>query len=501
MVHTCVVAGCRNRRTPGTTLSFYRFPRDPARKQRWIAAVNREGWVPNDGSRLCSTHFISGKQVKNPRSPDYVPSVFTAAPLSPEMKEPAAPEMLDKQEARVEAANALLFLQGQGRSSTGEQVHVEHPKEREKEAIAEESASSSLSTDEDYEESVSDSKKGRFPQASGNFDDLLKVLKRENQALRESVEKMSLSENSLRNDAEKVKFYTGLPNFFVFETVMWLLAPHMDVTKNVKLSKFQQLLLTLMRLRLDLRNQDLAYRFGVKVSTVTRTVHRMVNIMSSTLVPTAVFWPSRAELRKNLPAALRTSHPDCAVIIDCFTVPFEEPVSWGNQQQSVVPSSQGVGTSYNVLKYLIGVAPQGVVTFVSRGVLGNVSDKSLAEGCGFLCKLLPGDIVLASCNLDIADSVAARGAQFKIASSYQGETFGGLDGSPLPDSSSETLSVQRHVERVISMVKRRYTMLTGPVETPFTTAPERTSNLSTFDKIVQVACALNNLCISAAPLE
>uniref|UniRef100_A0A673KQU4 THAP domain-containing protein 1 n=1 Tax=Sinocyclocheilus rhinocerous TaxID=307959 RepID=A0A673KQU4_9TELE len=58
MVHTCVVAGCRNRRIPGTTLSFYRFPRDPERKQRWIAAVNREGWVPNEGSS--STHFISG---------------------------------------------------------------------------------------------------------------------------------------------------------------------------------------------------------------------------------------------------------------------------------------------------------------------------------------------------------------------------------------------------------------------------------------------------------
>ncbi|KAG7240388.1 hypothetical protein INR49_026959 [Caranx melampygus] len=514
MVHTCVVAGCRNRRTPGTTLSFYRFPRDPERKQRWIAAVNREGWVPNDGSRLCSTHFISGKQVKNPRSPDYVPSVFTAAPLSPEMKEPGALEILDKQEARVEAANALLFLQGQGRSAVGDRGQEEHPEEREPEAAVEESASSSISTDDDDEdddESVSDSKKGKFAQTSEapvNFDDILKALRKENQALRESVEKMSLTENSLRNDAEKVKFYTGLPNYFVLETVMWLLAPHMDGMKNVKLSKFQQLLLTLMRLRLDLRNQDLAYRFGVKVGTVTRTVHRMVNIMSSTLVPTAVFWPSRAELRKNLPAALRTCHPDCAVIIDCFTVPFEEPVSRGNQQQQqqqqqqrVVHTSQEMGTSYNVLKYLIGVAPQGVVTFVSRGVLGNVSDKSLAEGCGFLCKLLPGDIVLASRNLDIAESVAARGALFKIAGSYQGEGYGSSEGSSLADASSETLSVQRHVERVISMVKQRYAMLTGPVESPFTTASERTSNLSTFDKIVQVACALNNLCISAAPLE
>ncbi len=426
------------------------------------------------------------------------------------MKEPGALEILDKQEARVEAANALLFLQGQGRPAVGERGQEEHPEDREQEAVVDESGSSSLSTDEDDDddddESVSDSKKGKPAQTSDapvNFDDILKALKKENQTLRESVEKMSLSENSLRNDAEKVKFYTGLPNYFVLETVMWLLAPHMDGMKNMKLSKFQQLLLTLMRLRLDLRNQDLAYRFGVKVGTVTRTVHQMVNIMSSTLVPTAVFWPSRAELRKNLPAALRASHPDCAVIIDCFTVPFEEPVSRGNhqQQQRMMPSSQGVGASYNVLKYLIGVAPQGVVTFVSRGVLGNVSDKSLAEGCGFLCKLLPGDVVLASRDLDIADSVAARGALFKIAGGYQEEAYGSSEGSPLADASSETVSVQRHVERVISMVKQRYAMLTGPVESPFTTASERTSNLSTFDKIVQVACALNNLCISAAPLE
>uniref|UniRef100_A0A8C2ZUI9 DDE Tnp4 domain-containing protein n=1 Tax=Cyclopterus lumpus TaxID=8103 RepID=A0A8C2ZUI9_CYCLU len=405
------------------------------------------------------------------------------------MKEPGALEVLDKQEARVEAANALLFLQGQGRSAVGGRGQEECPEERE--AGAEESASSSLSSDDDddddEEESMSDSKKGRFAHTV-NFDDVLRVLKKENQTLRESVDKMSLSENSLRNDAEKVKFYTGLPNFFVLETVMWLLAPHMDGMKAAKLSKFQQLLLTLMRLRLDLRNQDLAYRFGVKVGTVTRTVHQMVNIMSSTLVPTAVFWPSRAELRKNLPAALRASHPDCAVIVDCFKVPFEEPVSRGNQQHQ---HRQGAGTSPNVLKYLIGVAPQGVVTFVSRGVLGNVSDKTLAEGCGFLCKLLPGDVVLASRDLHIDDSVAARGALFNVAGGPREEGEG--ETSPPGAASPETASVQRHVERVISVVKRRYAMLTGPVESPFTAVSERTSNLSTFDKIVQVACALNNL--------
>ncbi|XP_016110718.1 uncharacterized protein [Sinocyclocheilus grahami] len=507
MVHTCVVAGCRNRRTPGTSLSFYRFPRDPERKQRWIAAVNREGWVPNEGSRLCSTHFISGKQVKNPRSPDYVPSVFTSAPLSPNMKEARACEMYDKQEAQVEAANALLFLQGQGRflEDHGQTRSQEEP----------ESVSSSLSscdeedkTEDDVKEEISLTSVNQMGSPVKNippdFQSSLGALKKENMELRESIEKMSLTEASFRNDPEKVRFYTGLPNYFVFETVMLLLMPHMKGDKNAKLSKFQQLLLTLMRLRLDLKNQDLAYRFGVKVATVTRIVHRIINIMFTTLVPTAVFWPSRAELRKNLPAALRCTYPDCAVIIDCFRVSLEKALSVDvNQEVASTALTVPAHATVNELKYVIGVAPQGVVMFASRGSPGHVSDKNLVESSGLLCKLLPGDVVLAEHDFDIKDLVGARKAELKITSRNYYENCQSLqDGEnfSLVGTLSDKVNVHRHVGKVIDMVKRRYSMLTGPVESPFTVV-DHTSNVSTFDKIVQVACALNNLCISAAPLE
>ncbi|KAK7168927.1 hypothetical protein R3I93_005046 [Phoxinus phoxinus] len=505
MVHTCVVAGCRNRRTPGTTLSFYRFPRDPERKQRWIAAVNREGWVPNEGSRLCSTHFISGKQVKNPRSPDYVPSVFTAAPLSPYTKEASACEMYDKQEAQVEAANALLFLQGQGRflEDHGQIRSQEEP----------ESISSSLSSCDEEDDKTEDGIEEEISLTSVNqrgspvqsipseYEFSLEALKKENMELRESIEKMSLTEASFKNDPEKVRFYTGLPNYFVFETVMLLLVPHMKGDKNAKLSKFQQLLLTLMRLRLDLRNQDLAYRFGVKVPTVTKTVHRIIHIMFTTLVPTAVFWPSRVELRKNLPAALRCTYPDCAVIIDCFRVSLEKAICVDvNQEVASTALTVPAQSTVNELKYVIGVAPQGVVTFVSRGSPGHVSDKHLVEGSGLLCKLLPGDVVLAEHDFDIGGLVGACKAELKITScSYTENSQSGEDFS-LVGALSDQMNIHRHVGNVIDMVKRRYCMLTGPVESPFTVI-ERTSNVSTFDKIVQVACALNNLCISAAPLE
>lgn len=447
--------------------------------------------------------------MKNPRSPDYVPSVFTSATLSTDIKEAHAFEPYDKQEAQVEAANALLFLQGQGRFNGG---HIYNQCQGEPE-----STSSCVNSDderkdgegmeESEKESIEEEPTRNHITKSVFYEAKVNALKRENMKLKESLEKMSLTEASFKNDPEKVQFYTGLPNYFVFETVMWLLVPHMKGDKNAKLSKFQQLLLTLMRLRLDLRNQDLAYRFGVKVSTVTRTVHQIINIMFTMLVPTAVFWPSRLELRKNLPEAVKCTHPDCAVIIECFTVSLEKAVSTDTHCQAAratrevsTPSLQPAFSSE--LKYVIGVAPQGAVMFVSKGTPGNISDKTLVESCGLLHKLLPGDVVLAQRDYGIKDLVGTHRVELTVTSSELHK----IDQSN-QDTRDEALSaatkrlyVYKHVERVIEMVKKRYSMLTGPVESAFTVI-DRSTNVTTFDKMVQVACALNNLCISAVPLD
>lgn len=440
--------------------------------------------------------------MKNPRSPDYVPSVFTSAALSlsPSIKEANAFEPHDKQEAQVEAANALLFLQGQGRYNEGH-IHKRCRCEPER-------TSACLNRDDERRGGeVMDEPLRTTVTKAIIYEAKVNALRKENMKLKESLEKMSLTEASFKNDPEKVQFYTGLPNYFVFETVMWLLVPHMKGDKNAKLSNFQQILLTLMRLRLDLRNQDLAYRFGVKVSTVTRTVHRIINIMFTTLVPTAVFWPSRVELRKNLPEAVKRTHPDCAVIIDCFTVCQEKAVTMDTHRQAgrstrEMTTSSSQSALVSELKYVIGIAPQGAVIFASRGAPGNTNDKTLVESCGLLRKLLPGDVVLAERDFDIKDLVGAHRAELAITTSEFQET--GQSNQDTRDNASlaatERMNVYRHVDRVIQMVKKRYSVLTGPVESAFTVI-DRSTNVTTFDKMVQVACALNNLCISAVPLD
>ena len=127
----------------------------------------------------------------------------------------------------------------------------------------------------------------------------------DNYKLREITSNNSLELESF--DDEKVKYYTGLPNRKVLDVVLEYIKT--DLSEIKILSRFHQVLLTLMRMRLNLHNQDLAYRFGVHPSTVSQTFHNVLGILYTKLVPLLVFWPEREQLKQSMPMCFRNSFP------------------------------------------------------------------------------------------------------------------------------------------------------------------------------------------------
>ena len=86
-----------------------------------------------------------------------------------------------------------------------------------------------------------------------------------------------LTEVAMQDD-QRVKFYSGLPNFSTLKAVFEFVSPEQSTLS--KLSPFQQFMMVLLKLRMNLPMKDLAYRFNVSVATVSRVwLKRMVRMV------------------------------------------------------------------------------------------------------------------------------------------------------------------------------------------------------------------------------
>ncbi|KAM7312953.1 hypothetical protein ISCGN_009857 [Ixodes scapularis] len=70
------------------------------------------------------------------------------------------------------------------------------------------------------------------------------------------------------------------------------------------LGKFEEMMVFLMRLRLYLSVQDLAYRFRISASTVSRVFEKWLNVFYDRLSP-LIRWPTSDQLAKTMPTVFR----------------------------------------------------------------------------------------------------------------------------------------------------------------------------------------------------
>jgi len=252
------------------------------------------------------------------------------------------------------------------------------------------------------------------------------------------------------------------------------------------LPKFQQFLLVLMKVRLNLDHQLLAFKFGIHVSTVSLCSHKLLNVMYERLKP-LVMWPDREELYETMPMEFKINFRKCVVIIDCFKVFMARPKglmaraqTWSNYKH------------HYTIKFLIGILPQGSITLISKGWGGRVSDRYLTENSGILEKLLPGDIVLADQGFNVHKAASLYCAEVKLPPFTKGKKQ--LSRCEI-DKARQLSRVRIHVERVIGLLRQKYKILSStlPINLIMCSAKEYCSCI---DKIVTFCAALCNCCES-----
>ena len=213
------------------------------------------------------------------------------------------------------------------------------------------------------------------------------------------------------SQSSDVNFYTGFPNAEAARMLYAFLEPkarrmkywkglkntrtNLSISQDLKnenlhaLTLEQELLITMMRLKVGLLVHDLAFRFNVVDTLISSIFFTWIRLFWEELF-WLLMWPDRNIIRRNLLTMFRKYYPKCVVIIDCAEVFIQMPSSLDNAAMCWSDYKH-----HSTMKYFVGITPNGAISYVSDCYGGRASDRFIIEDCGFLSKLRPGDQVMA----------------------------------------------------------------------------------------------------------
>lgn len=244
--------------------------------------------------------------------------------------------------------------------------------------------------------------------------------------------------------------------------------------------------MVLVKLRLAIPNEDIAYRLNVSTATVSTFFHKWISLMSFEL-NCLIAWPDDIQLKENMPDCFRKHYMNVKCIIDCFELFIERATGFVARAATYSHYKK-----HNTVKVLIAVAPTGSICFISKAWGGRVSDKVITQKCGFLEKLQYGDYVMADRGFNVHDDLAVCGVHLLIPAFTKGK-------KQLPpkdvEQTRQLARVRIHVERVIGQLRKKYKILQNilPINLVKCSA-DHNKTLCTIDKILIVTAALTNLC-------
>lgn len=284
------------------------------------------------------------------------------------------------------------------------------------------------------------------------------------------------------------QFYTGL-SVFVFSHLFSFVCVFSE-TDSSSLTLRDEFLLVLMKMRLNLLNEDLGYRFHVHKTTVSKIFHKWLHVMFVRM-QNFIVWPDRDVVRKTLPSVFKPRFSRVVCIIDCTEIFIERP-------NSLIARAQTFSNykKHNTVKFLLGITPTGSISFVSKAWGGRVSDDESTRSSEFLKKLLPGDVVMADRGFRLQEDFGLLQCELVVPAFTRGK-------QQLPSKDvelSRAMSrVRIHVEHVIGVLKNRYTILHSTLPISLVKRPSDT-DVATVNKLMTVCAALCNVSECIVPL-
>ena len=420
--------------------------------------ADRTEWLPKDNDRVCSKHFVDG--FPTPANP--LPTLELGYDLN--LKQPRR------------KLKRIIQSPKKKRKLSNNDSNVEHdPIDFEDKLDCSVVENKNITDHSSYCKSYY-SKKCEDCVSKGHLvNSLVKKLNtlsirvnklQQRDKLYNSTRSTNFTWRKIKSD-QKMNFYTGISTIELFQAIFSLLKPFVPNikywqgpkrtqshkftrhTRNIKFKKLTQrdeFLLTLMRLRLNILNEDLADRFGISSALCSRTCTTWIKIISKILGKALIVWLPRESIRDNLPQSFKKAgYHNCRVIIDCTEVFIERPKSLNLQY-----ATWSEYKHHNTVKFLVGITPSGFISFLSDCYGGKRTDKFITKDSGFYENLERDDQIMADRGFQIKEELLHYFCCLVVPPGARAKSQMTEDECK---RTKEVANLRIHVERAINRIK------------------------------------------------
>ncbi|KAJ8976202.1 hypothetical protein NQ317_018868 [Molorchus minor] len=515
----CIVPQCKNTSTNAPEKLFISLPSDIKLRRAWQRAMRRTDLVSDKGTRFCcQDHFNVEEDIENyiyikimkceqiKLKPGVIPHIFDCQKKRSTLHTSKPRPLTQKKEQKAMIKELLCDnlenednkeeeskIQERTSIDRGVQVNLKPPRK----SRAVQCAISNLhetackkrksnGTEKIDNKRQKKDKPSQFEPKQGTSMDL-DLLVSTSGCTTSSSSAFTISDNNSTQDFVQIwntkdyvqkratyliekdpKLYLGIPSHSLFIIEM--------LSQKCKISKLD-IFITLKKIKLDVSYRILADDFCLSLTKVCSVVQNCIPLLAKFLKP-FIQWKTLSEVQKGLPIPFRHRYRNVQCIIDCFEISIQKST---NPIQQSFSWSQYKGS--NTIKYLIGCTPDGLISFISSGFGGRITDKMIVEESGFLNLVENGTQIMADRGFKHLEvQLAAKNAQLVRPPSVLSAQKSSKEEVK---QAKRIASLRIHIERVISRV-REFRLLQPH-------ARIHLQLVKCIDLIVQIVCGIINI--------
>lgn len=178
---------------------------------------------------------------------------------------------------------------------------------------------------------------------------------------------------SIIDSQKKLATITGISTFSILEKIVELFSTNFPDTSTHHLSIKERIILIFFKLKEDLSFAILSIFFKNLTAETCRTIYVLNIPLLARILKHIIYWPSKHEILNNIPYCFE-KFTNTRVVLDCTEIPIQRPKCLTCR----IKTYSNYKSTFT-MKFLIGISPGELITFISKPYGGRASDKLIFE--------------------------------------------------------------------------------------------------------------------------